>query len=193
VKVEPVVRASFLKLYLRELPRIAKGDEDAVREALGPEAIARIAGTPGYDWLPLTYEVAIVRAVHERHGDAGVHALGRGMGSAATRHAFLRTLIEAMVVMRGRRPETLLQIAMASWPRLIRDAGRNRYTLLGSHEATIWIEEFPEPMRYRPLYVRAAGSVEALLELARIRATSTVEYDPEACRAELRFRWTPLR
>jgi hypothetical protein len=192
VKEEPAIRASFLKLYLRELPRIADDDEEAVREALGSEAIARIARTPAYDWLPITYEVAIVRAVHERRGDAGVHALGRGMGNAATRHAFLRTLIEAMVVMRGRRPETLFQIAMASWPRLIRNGGRNRYALLGPHEAIIWIEEFPEPMRYRPLFVRAAASVEVLLELARIRVTSAVEYHPEARRAELRFSWTPF-
>jgi hypothetical protein len=193
VSEEPAVRASFLKLFLRELPRIAKDDEDAVREALGPEAIALIARTPAYDWLPITYEVAIVRAVHERRGDAGVHALGRGMGSATTRHAFLRTLVEAMIVMRGRRPETLLQIAMASWPRLIRNGGRNRYALVGSREAIILIEELPEPMRYRPLYVRAAATVEALLELAPVRATSTAELDREACRAELRFRWTPLR
>ena len=193
MKVEPVVRASFLKLYLRELPRIAKDDEDSVREALGPEAITRIARTLAYEWLPITYEAAIVRAVHERRGDAGVHALGRGMGCAATRHAFLRTLIEAMIVMRGRRPETLFQIAMASWPRLIRNGGRNRYALLGPHEAIIWIEQFPDPMRYRPLFVRAAASVEVLLELARVRATSAVELDREACRAELRFRWTPLR
>lgn len=58
---EPQLRASLLRLHLRNLESARPDDAGAVREALGAEAVARIERTPGHEWLPVALEVAIVR------------------------------------------------------------------------------------------------------------------------------------
>ncbi|HEX9241980.1 MAG TPA: hypothetical protein VF875_06010 [Anaeromyxobacter sp.] len=190
---EPALRASLLQLYLRELPYAVPADDlAAVRAALGPAAITRIEHTPSFRWLPIALEVTILRTVQERRGDEGVRALGRAMGHAALRHAFLRILAEATILMRGRKPETLLELCVKGFGRATQHAGHPRLVMRGSREAVIRLENPPEPMRHRALYVRLGGSAEAALEeLGRVTARSSVECDPGWARVDHVVWWTP--
>jgi hypothetical protein len=193
VTPEPLLRASLLQLYLRELPYAVSADDlAAVRAALGPEAIARIEHTASFRWLPIALEVTMLRTLHERRGDEGVRALGRTMGHAAMRHAFLRVLLEASVLMKGRRPEALLEFTLKGYARATQHAGHPRLFRRGPREAVIRMENPPVPMRHRSLFERLGGSVEATLEeVGRVTVRSAVECDPGWAYVDNLFWWTP--
>jgi hypothetical protein len=190
---EPALRASLLQLYLRELPgAVAPDDLAAIHAALGAEAIARIEHAPAFRFLPISLEVTMLRALHERRGDQGVRALGRVMGRAALGHAFMRVLVEASLVMTGRRPEAILELGVKGFARATQRAGHPRLRMRGAREAVIRLERPLEPMRHRALFERLGGSVEAALEeLGRVRPESAVEIDPGWAWVDNVFRWTP--
>jgi hypothetical protein len=190
---EPVLRASLLQLYLRELPRAVSADDlAAIRAALGPEAIARIEHSAGSRFLPLSLEMTILRAVHDRRGDEGARAVGRTMGHAALRFPLFRVLAEATLLMRGRRPEAILEFAVKGYAQATQHAGHPRLFMRGSREAVIRLEHPPEPMRHRALFWRLNGTTEVALEgLGRVSVRSAFECDPGWERVDTMYYWTP--
>jgi hypothetical protein len=187
---EPALRASLLKLYLRHLDAVRPDDAHAVREALGPAAVARIERAPGHEWLPISWEVAIVRTLQDRHGDDGPRAVGRAVGRAAVDDAILRPLVRATLTMLGRRPDVLLQIALAGWRVATRNTCRLSIASRADGEARVSIAEMPPVMRDRALLLRMAGSLEALLGYGGVAATIDVEWEPGTANAFHRVRWS---
>jgi hypothetical protein len=186
---EPALRASLLKLYLRHLAATRPEDGAAARRALGADAAARIERTPGHEWLPLSLEVTILGAIHERHGDDTVLALGRELGLAAMDDTILRPLVRATLTMLGRRPDVLLHLALAGWRVATRDAGRVAIARRADGEVDVAVEDMPPVMRERALLLRMAGSTEALLRSIGVTARSQLVWEPGASRAEIRLTW----
>jgi hypothetical protein len=186
---EPALRASLLRLYLRHLAATRPDDAGAVREALGADAVARIERTPGHEWLPIALEVAIVRTIHERHGDTGVRALGRAVGRAAVDDAILQPLVRATITMLGRRPDVLLHIALAGWRIATRNACRIAVASRSDGEVRLLLDGIPPVMRERALFLRLGASCDALLEYGGVAAESEVEWEPGASTAVIRVRW----
>ena len=177
---EPSVRASLVKMVLRRATEVWPGDAAAIHAALGPDALARLDATPGYEWVPLTFEVAIVHAVHALHGDEGARRLGREIGLAGPQHPLLRPLVMATLGMLGRRPSALLEVAVSAWRVATRDAGGAALELL----------DLPEVLRERPFLLRIGGATEALFELAGLRTAVEVEWEEGASSAVLRLSWS---
>jgi hypothetical protein len=188
--VEPQLRASLLRLYLSCIAVRSRDDSAAVRAALGPESVARIERAPGHDWLPMTLEVAILRAIHARHGDEGVRALGREVGHAAIGDGLLGRLLRATVTMLGRRPDVLVHIAIAGWSLATRNACRAAVASRTDGEVRIALEDLPGVMRERIVLLRLGGSTAALLEYGVASAGSELEWAPGSARAELRLWWS---
>jgi hypothetical protein len=187
---EPALRASLLRLYLRHLDAAHPDDAGAAREALGAEAVARIERAPGHEWLPISYEVAILRAIHARHGDEGARAVGRAVGRAAVDDAILRPLVRATLTMLGRRPDVLLHIALVGWRIATRNACRLAVASRADREVRLSVLDIPPVMRDRAMFLRMAGSLDALLEYGGVAAASEVEWEPGSMRAAVRVRWS---
>jgi hypothetical protein len=187
---EPALRASLLRLFLRHLDAARPEDAALVREALGPEAVARIERTPGHEWLPISWEVAILRTLRDRHGDEAPRAVGRAVGRGAVDDAILRPLIRATLTMLGRRPDVLLQIALAGWRVATRNACRVAISSRSDGEARVSLRDLPPVMRDRAILLRMAGSLEALLDYGGVAAAIDVEWEPGAAKAFHRVRWS---
>jgi hypothetical protein len=187
---EPVLRASLLRLYLRHLDAARPEDASAVREALGAETVARIERASGHEWLPIAWEVAIVRALHVRHGDEAPRAVGRAVGRAAIDDAILRPLVRATLTMLGRRPDVLVQIALVGWRIATRNACRIAVASRSDGEVTLSMVDIPPVMRDRAILLRMDGSLEALLDYGRVAAACATEWEPGAARATVRVRWS---
>jgi hypothetical protein len=187
---EPALRASLLRLFLRHLDAARPGDASAVREALGAEAVARIERATGHEWLPIAWEVAIVRVLQARHGDEAPRAVGRAVGRAAVDDAILRPLVRATLTMLGRRPDVLLHIALVGWRIATRNACRMAIASRADGEARVSIRDIPPVMRDRAILLRMAGSLEALLEYGGVAAAIDVEWEPGAASAFHRVRWS---
>lgn len=187
--MEPEIRASLLKLYLVRLPLRGVEDASAVREALGPEAIRRIEWAAGHDWLPLAFELTMLRVVRARRGDEGVRALGRDMGRAAVDDAFLRPLVAAMLVMLGRRPDVLLQLSQAGWRLATRNAGSFSVVSRRDGEVRMRFDAPPELLQDSVLLLRGAGSLEALFAYGGVEARAEVEWTPGASAAVVVVSW----
>jgi len=168
--VEPEIRASLLKLYLARLDVRGKEEAAAARAALGADAVRRIERTRGNEWLPMAWEVSMLRAVHGMRGDEGVRELGRELGRAAIEDALLGPLVKAMLGMLGRRPDVLLQLSLAGWGTATRNAGRGSIIERTDGLARLAIDALPAALRERALLLRICGSVEALLEMGGVAA-----------------------
>ncbi len=187
--MDPEVRASLLKLYLQRLPALGDDDCAAVRADLGPDTLGRIERAGARDWLPLAFEVAIVRAVHRRRGDEGARELGRDVARASFDHAVFRPLISAMLGMLGRRPDVLLQLAMAGWSVAVRNGGRWAITSRADGEVRLAHHDVPEVWRVRGASLRVCGAAEALLAHGGLKAHVTVESAPDAPTARYTVSW----
>ena len=187
---EPSVRASLVKMVLRRATEVWPGDAAAIHAALGPDALARLDATPGYEWVPLAFEVAIVHAVHALHGDEGARRLGREIGLAGPQHPLLRPLVMATLGMLGRRPSALLEVAVSAWRVATRDAGGAARVLPSHGGAALELLNLPEVLRERPFLLRIGGATEALFELAGLRTAVEVEWEEGASSAVLRLSWS---
>ncbi len=190
MKSEPELRASLLKLYLERLPHVLGEDSAKVRDELGADAILRIERASASAWLPIAIEVALLRAVERLRGDDGVREVGRDVGLAATNNAILRPLVSAMLGMLGRRPDVLVQLAVAGWGLATRNAGRLRIASRVDGEVRIELFEIPEAMRDRALFLRMCGSIEALFAHGGVRAQVELDGAPEAPRIGYTVKWS---
>ena len=187
---EPSIRASLARMVLRRAAEVWPDDAAAIRAALGPDALDRLERTPGHEWVPLAFEVAIVRAVHARHGDEGARRLGVEIGRAGLEHPLLRPLVVATLGMLGRRPPVLLEIASAAWMVATREAGRPGRARPRAGGATLDLSQLTEVViRERAYLLRMAGALQALFELARLSTTCDVEWEEGAPRAVLQLSW----
>lgn len=187
---DPAVRTSLLRLYLRHLDAARPDDASGARGALGPEAVARIERTPGHEWLPMAYEVVILRAIHARRGDEGVRAVGRAVGRAAVDDAILRPLVRATLTMLGRRPDVLLHIALVGWRIATRNACRIAVASRADGEVTLRFLGMPPVMRDQAMLLRMDGSLEALLEYGGVAASCETAWEPGAADATVKVRWS---
>ncbi|HEY6006362.1 MAG TPA: hypothetical protein VIV57_26015 [Anaeromyxobacter sp.] len=187
---EPSVRASLLRLYLRHIDAARPGDATPVREALGAEAVARIERASGHEWLPIAYEVAILRALRARHGDEAPRAVGRAVGRAAVDDAILRPLVRATLIMLGRRPDVLVHIALAGWRIATRNACRLAVSSRADGEVRLSMVDIPPVMRDRAMLLRMDGSLEALLGYGGVAAEVETDWEAGAAHATVRVRWS---
>lgn len=187
--MKPEIRASLLRLYLARLPSLPAGDAEAVRAALGPDAIRQIERTPGHEWLPMAFEGTILRTLHAARGDDGAREMGRGVGGDAVRNGILRPLVSAVLGMLGRRPEALLQLAIAGWGLAVRNAGRMIIVSRAPSGVRIAYEGIPEGVRHRGHLMRCVGSLEGLLEYGGVDGRAELLWEEGAPTAicEVRF------
>jgi len=176
--MEAELRASLLRLYLERVRVLGEEDLAAALDELGDEAAQRIRGTAGHDWLPVAFEIAILRSVQRRRGEEGVRELGRDVGRAAMGNAIMRPLVSATFGMLGRHPEALVQLAVAGMSVATRNAGRVRIVSRKNAEVRLLYGPIPEVCRDRALLLRYSGSIEAVLEQGRVRARAELEWNP---------------
>jgi hypothetical protein len=186
---EPAVRATFLRMSLARLGERWPEEAAAARAALGHEALASIDRASGLDWLPLSLDVTLARAVHARRGDEGVRQLGREVGHGAADHPLLKPLVTATLGMMGRHPEALAAAGIKGWGLATRRAGRLVVGACTGREVCFEISALPEVMRERALLFRMGGAAESLFDLAGIPTALAVEWEPGASRATLRLSW----
>jgi hypothetical protein len=186
---EPSVRASLVKMVLRRAAELWPGDAAAFEAALGPGGLERLARTPGHDWAPFTLEVAIVRTVHERHGDEGARRLGREIGRVGVENAILRPVVAATVGMLGRRPAALAAVVASCWPVATRNAGRVIASAPRHGEVHFTHQDVPEGLRDRGMAFRNGGSAEGVLELAGLMTSLEVEWAAGSPWTRMRVAW----
>jgi hypothetical protein len=112
------------------------------------------------------------------------------VGRAAVDDALLRPLIRATLTMLGRRPDVLLQIALAGWRIATRNACRLGVSSRADGEVTLSIADIPPVMRDRAMLLRMDGSLEALLDYGGVAATCETDWEPGAAHATVRVRWS---
>jgi hypothetical protein len=161
-RAEPELRAALLRLYLDPSVPCDPETRAAMRAALTPEALVRIERAGGSEWLPAAWEIAMLRAVHARGGDAAVRAMGAAVGRAARDIPVFRTLIAAALAMlRGRR-EILVRFLYASLDFSMRNAGR-RGAIVGAGKVIRFShEDLPAASWDRTLNLRNCGAIESL-------------------------------
>lgn len=173
--VEAEVRAGLLRICLGRAEAVLGADAAAVRGALGAEAVRRIERARDGDWLPLRWEATMDACVLERRGPEAVRRLGLEIGRAALEDTILRPLAAALLGMLGRRPDTLLRISLAGWPRATRNAGEGFVLESGGGWARIGLHGVPEDVRTPALLLRVCGSMEAAFGFGHVAARAVVE------------------
>jgi hypothetical protein len=174
----PEVRAFLLRTLLARLAARWPEDVPAVREALGPEALAALERAPAAGWVPFAWEIAVDRAVRERGGDERLRALGRELGRSALEHGLLAHLASATLGLLGRRPPVLVRLTLAGWRVATRGAGDNELLPgAAAGEVRIRFVDAPDLVRDPALLLRLSGTVEALFAHAGVAARASVDAD----------------
>lgn len=186
---EPAARATLMRLLVRRATDLWPADEGALRAAVGEEGLARLARTPAYEWVPMAWEVAIVRSVHARYGDAGALRLGRELARAGADHALVRPIVSATVGMLGRRkPRAIADIIARVWSIATRDAGR-LVVSAPPGEVHLEHERLPPLLRERAFLLRIGAMAEGILGHVGLETSLALEWEPGSPSARMRVAW----
>ena len=152
----------LLQKYVRGEAGIEPGTVAAMRAAVSPDTLRRIERARATEWLPLAWEIALLRAVHARGGDEAVRAVAVAVGRAARRLPVFQPLFDAMIGMLGRHREILVRFLVASLDLSMRNAGRRGAITGEGRVIRIVLEEIPAASWDRVVNLRNCGAIESL-------------------------------
>ena len=184
----PEIRAALLRLYLDPAVRCDADDRAAMRAALPPEALRRSELAGAVEWLPLAWEIAMLRAVHARGGDAAVRALGGEVGRAGLNVPIFRSLLQALLGMLGRHRELLVRFLVASFDLSMRNAGRHCAVVGAGRVIQLAIEDVPAGSWDRTVGLRTCGVIESL-DLGGTAPRVAFEWNEGSARAVYTLTW----
>jgi hypothetical protein len=184
---EPELRAALLRLYLA--PAVGGSPEvrAAMRAALPEGALQRIERAGPSEWLPAAWEIAMLRAVHARGGDAAVRAVGGEVGRLARAVPVFRPLLAVVLAMLGGHREMLVRFIYASMDLSMRNAGRRGAVVGDGKVVRLAIEDLPASWD-RTLHLRNCGAIESI-ELERASPRVDVEWAEGSQRAVYVLTW----
>jgi hypothetical protein len=184
----PEIRAALLRLYLDPAVRCDPDHRAAMRAAISPDALRRIELAGAVEWLPLAWEVAMLRAVHGRGGDEAVRALARELGRAGLNVPIFRSLLQAVLGMLGRHRELLVRFLFASFDLSMRNAGRHCPVVGAGRVIQLAIEDIPAGSWDRTVGLRARGVIESL-DLSGTAPRVAFEWNEGSARAVYTLTW----
>ncbi len=185
---DPELRAALLRLYLSPAIRCDAGTRAAMRAALPEEALRRIALAAASEWLPLSWEIAMLRAVHARGGDAAVRAVTGEVGRVARDIPVFRPLLTATLGMLARHREVLVRFLLASIELSTRHAGRRGAVVGEGRVVRFSLEDIPAAAWDRTVNLRNCGAIEGL-ELKGTAPRADVEWAEGSTRAVYTLTW----
>lgn len=184
----PELRAAVLRLYLDPRTPLDAATRALLRGALPAETLRRIESASPSEWLPAAWEIAMLRAVHARGGDAAVRALAGEVGRVARDVPVFRPLLSATLAMLARHREALVRFVFASFDLAMRNAGRRGAVVGDGRVVRLWHEDIPAAAWDRTLNLRICGSIEAL-ELKGVAPRVEVDWTEGSPRAVYTLTW----
>jgi hypothetical protein len=183
----PEIRAALLRLYLDPKVRCEAETRAAMRAALPDGALQRIERAGASVWLPVAWEIAMLRAVHARGGDAAVRAIGGEVGRLARDVPVFRSLLTAVLAMLAGHREILVRFLYASLDLAMRNAGRCG-AITGEGKVIRFSQEDLPASWDRTLNLRNCGAI-ASLELGGGTPRVEAEWEDGASRVVYVLTW----
>ena len=181
---EPAVRARHLKSTLAAADRTPA--RAAIRDAMAAPVIDCIAASSGFDWLPVEYDVALVRAIHGALGDAGHDAFSRAVILEAFDGLLLGPIVRLALAVKGRDPDAWIRWVPKAWPLVFRNCGSWTLGAAVPGEARLTLEGLPPVCFDDPVWTHSvASSVSALLARVGVVGSTRLEARDPAQRGDL--------
>jgi hypothetical protein len=177
-----------LRLYLDPAVPMAASLRASMRAALPEGADRRIEQAGAAEWLPVAWELAMLRAIHAAGGDAAVREVSAALARTTRGTALFRTLYGATLGLFGRSREALVRVAVGSWDLAMRNAGR-RGTIEGDGRVFRIAQEDLPAIWDRLLVLRVCGSAEVMLEWNGVAPRAEAEWTPGSARVVYVFTW----
>ncbi|MBK9519848.1 MAG: hypothetical protein IPO09_21500 [Anaeromyxobacter sp.] len=187
-----VVRGRHLKSlasFLQERP----GGMTALA-LLPPDWLPQVTDASGLDWLPVERNLVITRAVYDALGPAEADRFFRDHTLASFHGPILKTMVTSAVRILGLAPASLARWVPKAWHLIFRACGEWSLEEVtpGARQVTFTLGGLPAACAEDPVWLRSvARSLEAVLELARVRGVVALAPRPRGARqAVFQLRWS---
>lgn len=184
---EPRIRAAQTQLLLRSVERLPSADQRAIREIVGPAALARVDDALPVAWHPMSLHMLLSDAVRDVIGpERNVRIWSETMTTTFQR-PLLRGFVSMSTSLFGVSPLSILRQADRIYLQITRDLGDVRFDSHGREAGEITLRGFPAH-RYRFIcYVEGLmGCIDACFPLADSEGQITV-IDVDDARGDVRY------
>jgi hypothetical protein len=186
---EPRMRASYIKDNLAAVRSFGPDVETRVRREI-PDVIARIEGAARVDWLPISVDAALTRAVAQLTGASGVRDWSRRAFLSAVEGPMLRPIVRAVVSLFGLTPATVLRRAPMGWQQIYQGCGMLVCEPLAPNRMVVRVEGASGPFLDDADYVEGTcGTFEGAVDLGGARGVVHAHVDRAAKRVEFDVSW----
>ena len=192
---EPSIKASYFKGTLEALDVLGAGPAASVRERLAP-IIAACAPMSRLDWVPVSWDQELTRAVNDVGGVTGVRAVNAAAFVASTQTTLLRPLVAAARSIFGLTPAGLVRISAKGWQAGTRHLGDMHVENLTDASAVVLHRALPDVVAGDEVWLKSfcglLDGLYALTEHTGETAVSIVDGERSA-RYEMHWRRTANR
>ncbi len=180
---QAVVRGRHLKSLVSFLQDRPGG---ATALALLPPAwLPQVVAASGLAWLPIEENLVVTRVIYDGLGQAEADRFFRDHTLASFDGPILKTMVTTAVRIFGLDPASWARWVPQAWHLLFRGCGDWQVgeVKAGAQVVTLRVAGLPPPCAEDPVWIRSvARSLEALLELARVRGVVETEPRPRGAR-----------
>lgn len=185
----PLMRVSYMRETVAAIGALG-ARADAVRARCSTE-IARIEGASRLSFLPVTDNLALLKAVEEIGGAAALRAQGRIAFVAAASGPLLRPIRDTALKMLGATPAGIFRWAPQTWKLVFRNTGVLSWQPTSGGGSLI-LEHLPPLLDCTAWAETSAGAFEGGFDLAgNASGTVTIERAPSTFRFRLQWTTTP--
>ncbi|OGQ11712.1 MAG: hypothetical protein A2138_15715 [Deltaproteobacteria bacterium RBG_16_71_12] len=186
---EPRIRAGYSKASLMAVARLGPRVQRAVHAAL-PDILDVVRNAGHGDWLPVDFNVRVVREVCKAAGPSALRDWHRRTVFDAVQGPLLQPLWSAVVNLFGLTPSMTLRRAPLGWELVYRDCGLLTVVPRGANEMQLRVEGACQAFLDDVDYVEwICGGVEAAVDLGGARGIVYANIDRPGRRLELEVRW----
>jgi hypothetical protein len=176
---EPLVRATWVRLFTGALGELTEAEEAQVRERSKAE-LASLEAASLLAFVPLSLDVALQDHVLAVAGRQGLVSVNRATIQNAMKAPFLGPLVAGTLGVFGATPSGLLHILPRAWTAFTKEAGSFRVESAESG-ATALHEEVPESLFHSEAYaIGWEGFFEGLCAAVGRKGRVEVERAPPA-------------
>ncbi len=189
----PAVRARHMKSLLATVDRLPATEAEAVRRRVEPTVLAGIADASGVEWLPVAWNVALTRAIHDALGVERFRRFFRAEQLESFRGPLLKYVVDGVIHLLGIDLGSWVRWIPKGWGLVFRDCGSWSVGAVEPGRATLLLDALPpECFDDAVWHDSVAASLEALLDLASSDGSLTVEgVDRAQRRVAFVLRWGP--
>jgi hypothetical protein len=119
----PEFRASWSKLALKSVRRLAPAERDRVIAAIGEPTLATIRGAGVLAWLPADAHMRIADGVVEVLGETGAENFFRDLMLISFERPLIRPLLDGGLRIFGATPKSVLRMTPQAWSLVSRGCG----------------------------------------------------------------------